>query len=200
MIRATEQAAPTPAPSTPATAPPVLAPLPVVVAPPPRPPRLAADVAGVMTAGIGGDAPSLGPSIRGHLIIVTPLSVHIGASLGVGTIDDAEARMTTTRITAGGRWVWLTVARDVSFDVGLDVLAVNHVVRRTAPAADRDRWLGGAHADLGIAWRVSALVEPFANGGLDGVAGNTPITVAGRALAHIPPVRAVAEAGVRLRF
>jgi hypothetical protein len=174
-----------------------------VVAPPAapaRPRRFAVDVAGVMTTGIEGDAAGLGPSLRGHVFLIDPISIHAGASLGFGSVDAADARITTTRIVAGARIRWLTVGSDLAFDLGIDALTVNHSVRRSDPAADRDRWLAGGHTDIGVAWRASALLEPFATAGVDAVLGNTPITVAGARLAQIPPFRAVLEVGLKIRF
>ena len=173
---------------------------------PPKPPvgdapkRFGVDVAGVMATGIEGDAAALGPSLRGRLLATVALSFDAGASIGFGSIDAAEATMTTTRIVVGGRWRWLTIGRDLAFDLGLEALAVHHAVRRADPAADRDRWLGGAHADLGAGWSVSELLEPFVTAGVDAVAGNTPIHVASVRLAHVPPFRAILELGVRMRF
>ena len=162
--------------------------------------RFGADVAAVATTGIDGDAPGLGPSFRGHVFVTDALSLHAGASLGFGSIEAADARMSTTRIVAGGRARWLTVGRDLSFDLGIDALAVHHAVHRAEPFADRSRWLAGAHTDFGLAWRASAFVEPFATAGVDAVLGNTPIAVAGIRLAQIPPLRAVFELGVKMRF
>lgn len=175
----------------------------IVVAPPvleEEPRRFGIDVAGVITSGIDGEAAALGPSLRGRVVVGDALSVDAGASFGFGSIDAAEARTTTTRIVAGGRWRWLTIGRSLSLDVGLEALVVHHAVRRADPAADRDRWLAGAHADLGAGWRASELLEPFVTGGLDAVSGNTPIHVAGVRLAQIPPFRGVLEVGVKMRF
>jgi hypothetical protein len=174
-----------------------------VVAPPPRrepPGRFAVDVSGTMTTGIQGDAPGIGPSLRGHVSVAEALSLHAGGSLGFGSIPSADARMRTTRLVAGARLRWLTVARDLSFDLGVDALVVNQAVRRTDPAADRDRWLGGGHADLGIAWRATPFLEPFASVGVDAVLGKTPVTVAGSRVADVPPLRSVLELGLTMRF
>jgi hypothetical protein len=162
--------------------------------------RFGADIGALVTTGIEGVAPGLGPSLRGRVFISDVLSIHAGASLGFGSIEAADARLTTTRIVAGARVRWLTVARALSFDLGLDALAVNHAVHRAEPFAYRDRWLAGAHTDVGLAWRASALLEPFATAGVDVVLGKTPISVAGSRLAAIPPLRMVFELGVTMRF
>jgi hypothetical protein len=209
MIRDTEAALTMPprppvVVSEPARAPVVRAP--EIDAPAPPPParetasRFAVDVAGLVSTGIDGDAAGLGPSLRGRVVVAGALSLHAGASLGFGSIAGADARMTTTRLVAGGRFRWLTVARDLSFDLGLEALAVNHAVRRDDPIAARDRWLAGAHTDVGVGWRASRLLEPFATVGVDAVLGKTPINVAGVRLAQIPPFRGVAELGVRMHF
>ena len=174
----------------------------VVVPPAPREAtsRLAVDFGGVATSGIEGAAPSLGPLLRGHVTVGGGLSLHAGGSMGFGSIDAADARMMTSRLVGGARWTWWTVARGLSFDVGLDALAVNHAVQRADPAADRDRWLAGAHADVGVGWRASDILEPFATGGLDAVGGSTPITVGGSRVTQIPPFRATVELGLKTHF
>jgi hypothetical protein len=183
-------------PSRPAS----LTPPPVV--PPPReePSRFAVDVAGMIMTGIAGVSGGLGPSLRAHVAINDAFSVHVGGALAFGSIPDAGARMATTRLIGGGRWRWLTVARDLSFDVGLDALVVHHAVRRSSPVASRDRWMMGAHTDVGVGWRATTALEPFVTMGVDGVLGTTPITVAGARTAEIPPFRAVGELGLKVHF
>jgi hypothetical protein len=192
-----------PPPVTSQTAPPVPTSAAEVPAPPiarKEPRRFAVDVRGVMTTGIEGDAASLGPSVHAGVVVAESLALDAGGSLGFGSIEGADARMTTTRLVAGARWRWLTIGRDLSFDVGLAALAVHHAVRRADPAADRSRWLAGGHADVGLGWQASELVEPFVIGGVDAVSGNTPINVGGARLGHIPPFRAVLELGLKVHF
>lgn len=223
MIRArqVDDAVTAPPPEPPAPAPPPLAspappPATAPVAAIPLPPnereesgpgsaprarsRLGVDVGGFATAGVGGEAQAFGPAVRGRVFLGDSWSAHGGAAVGFGSLP-AGASMTTTRIALGGRRRFVTFRRpDLALDAAAEVLVVHHAVRRSDPAASRDRWLSGGHLDLGAAWSVTRAVEPFATIGADVVLGATPITLAGERVAQIPPVRATVEAGARVHF
>jgi hypothetical protein len=197
--------APLPPSPAPAPAPAIVASPPVAEQPSRAPAarlwRVGLDVGGLGMAGIGGDAPGLGPSVRGRFVLNRALSVHGGVALGFGSLRDAGADMTTTRIGLGGRFRFARLANgSVGLDAGLEGLAVHHVVRRAAPEASRDRWLSGGHVDVGAGFVLFPSLELFATIGMDVVAGATPITLAGERVAEIPPVRATIEAGARLFF
>jgi hypothetical protein len=162
---------------------------------------LGIDVGGFGMAGIGGEAPGLGPVVRARFVLNRALSLHGGVALGFGTLRDAGADMTTTRIGLGGRWRFARLANgNVGLDAGLEGLAVHHVVRRAAPEASRERWLSGGHLDVGAGFALSPALELYTTIGMDVVAGATPITLSGERVAEIPPVRGMLEAGARLFF
>jgi hypothetical protein len=200
-----------PAPVTP---PAVIAPPPALVVPP-RPAeqpvprgtgsarswRFGVDVGALGTAGIGGEAEGLGPALRARVVFGGTLSVHGGVAFGFGSLHDAGADMTTTRLAVGGRVRFARLGGGVvGLDAGLEGLAVHHVVRRTAPDASRDRWLSGGHVDVGAGFVLMPSLELYTTLGMDVVAGATPITLAGQRVAEIPPVRGTLEAGARLFF
>lgn len=196
-----------PPPPAPALAPAILPSPPVAEQPGPmgapaaRLWRVGFDVGGLGMAGISGEAPGLGPSVRARFVLNRALSLHGGVALGFGSLTSAGADLTTTRIALGGRFRFARLAKgSVGLDAGLEGLAVHHVVRRAAPEASRDRWLSGGHVDLGAAFALAPALEVFATVGLDVVAGATPITLGGERAAEIPPVRGTIEAGARLFF
>lgn len=163
--------------------------------------RLGLDVGGLGMTGIGGEAPGLGPSVRARLTLTPALSVHGGAGLAFGSLSDAGAEMTTTRIVFGSRWTFARVTSgNIGFDVGLEGVVVHHDVRRSAPEASRSRWLSGGHVDLGVGWPLASALDLYATVGTDVVLGATPITVAGERVTSIPPVRGMLEAGARFFF
>jgi hypothetical protein len=163
--------------------------------------RVGFDIGGLGMVGIGGEAPGLGPSVRARFVLNRALSVHGGAALGFGSLRNAGADLTTTRLGLGVRCRFARLANgSVGLDTGLDGLVVHHVVRRTAPEASRDRWLTGGHVDLGAALTLAPALEAFVTVGMDVVAGATPITLAGERVAELPPMRGTLEAGVRLFF
>ena len=220
MIRARQAeadaaAAPPDSSAAPAAPPPITEPAPTLVVPPraaeqpavgpaaspPRSWRFGIDVGGLGTAGIGGEAQGLGPAFRARVLFGNALSVHGGVAFGFGSLHDAGADMTTTRLALGGRYRFARLAGGVvGLDGGLEGLAVHHVVRRTAPDASRERWLSGGHVDVGAGFVLMPALELYTTLGMDVVAGATPITLAGQRVAEIPPVRGTLEVGARLFF
>lgn len=199
--------APPVTPRAPATAPPLVQAPPVGEQPgPSRAPsqrqwRLGVDVGGLGMTGLGGDGTGLGPALRGRFVVSRLLSLHGGGTLGFGTLHDAGADLTTTRLALGGRFRFARLANGVvALDAGLEGLAVRHVVRRALPEASRERWLSGGHVDAGAAFVLGSAIEVYTTVGMDVVAGATPITLAGERVAEIPLVRGTIEAGARLFF
>jgi hypothetical protein len=208
MIRARQ---PEEAPkAAPAPAPVVTAPPPTADEPGPNPTvsslrnrrRFAIEVGGLGMAGVGGEAPALGPAMRARLVLDRSLSLHGGVGVGFGSLPDAGASMTTTRLALGGRWRFPTLFRSeaVVLGVGVEGIVVHHAVTRAAPEASRDRWLGGGHLDVGVDWSLAPTFELYGTIGSDVVLGATPITLAGQRVAQLPPVRGTAEAGARINF
>ncbi len=209
MIRARQADEPVvaaPTPSIPAAAPAIMQPSAVEQPSPPvvaraRRLRFGVDIGGFGMAGIGGEAPGLGPAMRARLVLDRSVSIHGGVALGFGSFPDAGAHMTTTRIAFGGRWRFPPfLSGDVALDLGLEAIAVHHAVSRTDPQASRDRWLSGGHLDGGLAWSLHRALDLYGTLGADVVLGATPITLAGERVGQIPPVRGTAETGARLFF
>ncbi len=212
MIRARQAEDPAvPGPASPALRPPAAAGAttrPPTAAEPPGPAVVAArrrrfgvDVGGFGMAGIGGEAPGLGPAMRARWLLNRAVSLHGGGAVGFGSLPEAGAHMTTTRIGVGGRWRFLAFLNDaLALDAGLEAIAVHHVIHRTVPEASRDRWLSGGHVDGGGVASLGRSFELYATLGADVVFGATPITVAGARVAQLPPARVTAEAGARILF
>jgi hypothetical protein len=208
MIRARQPEEPAQPP--PAPAPVVSAPAPTADEPGPTPTasslrnrrRFAIDVGGFGMAGVGGEAPGLGPSMRARVLLDRPASLHAGVAVGFASLPAATATMTTTRLALGGRWRFPSLLRTdtVVVGLGLEAVAVHHAVTRAAPEASRDRWLGGGHLDIGVDWSLGRAFELYGTVGSDVVLGATPITLAGQLVAEIPQVRAIAEIGARITF
>ena len=214
MIRARhvdDPAVPGPAPAPAPLAPPAAA---VAMTPPPtaaeqpdpavvgaRRRRFGVDIGGFGMAGVGGEAPGFGPAMRARWLLNRTVSLHGGGAVGFGSLPDAGAHMNTTRIGVGGRWRFFSFQDDaLALDVGLEAIAVHHVIHRTVPEASRDRWLSGGHIDGGGVAALGRSFELYATLGADVVFGATPITVAGARVAQLPPARVTAEAGARILF
>jgi opacity protein-like surface antigen len=164
--------------------------------------RFAIDVGGFGMAGVGGEAPGLGPAMRARVLLDRSASLHAGVAVGFASLPAAAATMTTTRLALGGRWRFPSLLRSdaVVLGLGLEAVAVRHAVTRAAPEASRDRWLAGGHLDGGVDWSLGRAFELYGTVGSDVVLGATPITLAGQKVAEIPHVRATAEIGARITF
>jgi hypothetical protein len=81
-------------------------------------------------------------------------------------------------------------------------------VRQSATHFDSDdlspvtlaRWLSGADAVADVTWAFSTEVEALLGVGLEVVFSPTYINVRDERVGTLPPVRALGEAGFRLRF
>lgn len=202
--------APPPAPAPPAPTPPPPPPSPAASAgPPPRDRRAAptavrsgpsVDVA-ASGAGIVGDAArGLGPA---GAIAWAYRAFDARASVAVrfGSIPDLDASTLTVRIGLGPSVRVLETAPDgVAVDLGVQGIALHHVVTRDAPAERRSRWLGGALGTVRASWQVSRWMSPFVSLGAETAFGATPLDLDGRRVATLPVLRTVAELGATARF
>lgn len=201
----------TPAPREPPPPPPppvaprdVVAPPPPVAAPPRSAPRraLAIEAAAAGSAGVGGAALGVGPQLAIAWYPWARVALRASGSALFGAIPHAGAASIATRITAGASyraWSFGAGSRG-SIEIGVAAVAVDHRVRRDDPPATRDRWIGGAQLGLRGGWQLSELVEVFASMTGELVAGNTPLVVGTRTEGQIPPGRALAGAGIALKF
>lgn len=196
-----------PAPPTPGNGPPERPRSPVEDAVP-RAPSTAArrafslDAGAAGSAGLGGAALGIGPSVRLGWRPVPIIALRAGGSVLFGSIDPADATTIASRVGAGFALRAASFGRDGAWtvEVGVTALAVNHRVAREAPAVARDRWLTGGQLGGRLGWRASEAFEPFVAVAAEVVSGTTPIVVGARTTGEIPLARAVAELGFAAHF
>jgi hypothetical protein len=119
-----------------------------------------------------------------------------------GPVTEADGSLTTVRVGAGPSFLLVGDRENDAFGLLLSMegLALNHAVRRQAPAARQERWVGGALASLSASWRASSFLEPYLSLGVEVAFGTTPIVIDGTTTATIPLARLTGDGGVRVRF
>ena len=163
----------------------------------------ALDFAALATTGIGGRADMFGAAAAYRKIIATPWWVRFGIGGRVGEIPEAQAN--TRMLVAGLGLVWSLLGAE-AYDVSLrvDVLAswfeVGHLSADDPVVVRRSRWLSGADSLLSGTYNLSPDAGVFAAGGLEGMFGKTEIYTHGVRVSTVPPLRIIAELGLRSRF
>ena len=152
----------------------------------------------------GGDDASVGAVIAAQWSVLRPLALRIGGGARAGNIPAADA--TTLALVGSAGLVVHVVRATPSRRLGLWVradyvasrLSVTHF--EDAHPATLDRWVSGADALVGVDWRFTSEVGLVAGMGGEDLFSRTYVQVAAAPVASLPPLRAVAEAGFRLRF
>jgi hypothetical protein len=169
-------------------------------------PHVEIDLLAVGGVGIGGNATGAGGGAAVGWFATQGLSLRVGASERAGSLDVAEATVFTLLINAG---VALHPWRPTrSHPFGLSVRADYLLARQSATHFDSDdpapvtrsRWLSGVDAVADVSWILSTEIEAILGIGLEDVLSPTYINVRDQRVANLPALRAVGEAGFRLRF
>jgi len=130
----------------------------------------------------------------------------LSASERSGSLDVAEATLFAFTAASGIAFHPWQASRSRPID--LSVRADYLLVRQSATHFDSDdpspasqaRWLSGVDAFVDASWLFSSDVAVVAGLGLEDVLAPTYVNVRQVRVATIPPLRVVAELGVRLRF
>lgn len=167
----------------------------------PRDRLIALELDGVATAGVGGAASGWGGALTGLIPIASSVVLRLGGGARFGSIAAAGAATSVARAHLGLGWQPL---RDAASGLGLGVrghlVVLRDAVSRTDPTEAGARWLPGVDLELEVAWSVASSVELLVAGGAELAFGTTHVVVGTEAVASIPPVRLLAELGVRTRF
>jgi hypothetical protein len=179
-------------------------------APPPRAPGANALEASFLAgAGLGGPAGGPGVGLAYERFVAGHVSLLASAASRVGHIEPIEAREVTTSIGLGAALWPLAPSAEQRFGLALrgQALLLYESVEHT-DAAGTSSWKGhplpGASLALAATARLAGPLEAFVAGGVELAFGTVDVSVvaaqpAGGA-ATIPAARAVAQAGLRLRF
>lgn len=169
--------------------------------------RFALDVMAAGSIGVGSTAQGIGGGAAVHWFVLPALSVRLGANARVGSLDVAAATLSAIDASAGiavHPWV---ATRSRPF--GLSVRADYVLSRESATHFDSDdlhgpvtdaRWLSGLEAFVEGNWLFTSEIAVLAGVGLEDFFASTYVYLRNAPVVTLPPVRALAEAGLRLRF
>lgn len=132
------------------------------------------------------------------------LGVHAVVGARFGRVREADASSMTAFGGAGPSFRFFTLARGFELAARADVMLMRHAMTRAATATtaelSHDRWLGALDFALEASWSFSEQLGVMVAGGAEVAFGTTTVSVGGSRVADIPPIRAMAEIGGRIRF
>jgi hypothetical protein len=169
--------------------------------------RFALDVMAAGSIGVGSTAQGIGGGAAVHWFVLPKLSVRLGANARVGSLDVAAATLSTIDSAAGiavHPWV-ATRSRPFGLSVGADYVlsreSVTHFDSDDLHGPVKDaRWLSGLEALVEGNWLFTSEIGVLAGIGLEDFFASTYVSLRNVPVVTLPPVRALAEAGLRLRF
>ncbi len=132
------------------------------------------------------------------------LGVHAVVGARFGRVREADASSMTAFGGAGPSFRFFTLARGFELAAHIDVMLMRHAMTRAATATtaelSHDRWLGALDLALEASWSFSEQLGVMVASGAEVAFGTTTVSVGGSRVADIPPIRAIAEIGGRIRF
>jgi hypothetical protein len=163
--------------------------------------RVALELLGIASAGVGGSATAYGGEVGARFRIAGDFALRIGGGMRFGTVSEATATSSTARIDAGVAWDFAhDASRRFVLALRLDAVLLRHALART----DRDehgvRWIPGADAFLEVAWSFTPGGAVVLAAGPEVAFGTTRVVVGDTTVESIPPVRLLATLGLRARF
>lgn len=165
---------------------------------------VAVDVAASGGIGVAGDATGIGVAFAGQWYFGPRFALRLGGVVRAGDVPEAQA--TSTEIAFGPGVLWRasarapTLAHPFGFAVRADLLAVRLALARTGDASHPSRWIPAADLMLDATWLFTARTGFFAAIGPEIAFGATDVVVHGVRVATVPPLRGIAEIGLRVRF
>lgn len=181
----------TPAPSTPAKSPDARS-------SPAERRHAAIDLRASGTAGVGGEAATIGPAIAARALVAPALALRVEVAARFGELPAASAAVDELAGAVGAAVVlasWGALVLSARSDLAVMRLAA----RRSG--VERSRWLGGADAllegELRLGRTDAAIV---AGAGAEVVFGPTAVDVGAARATLVPVARLLGEAGGRWRF
>jgi hypothetical protein len=201
-------------------------PAPVMLAPsPPPPPTLsepeiadkpapevapsrhhyALDLVGLATTGLGSNVQTGGGAVAFEAFLTPAFALRIGGAMRGGDLGAATVRTLTLLASAGlALHPWPTSESRIfgaSLRAGY-VLMYQTVTHYSSTGMEwtMARPLSGLDAVIEAEWRLGANVDVVAGVGVEEMLARTNVDLNGTRMATLPPLSAVAEVGLRLRF
>jgi hypothetical protein len=169
-------------------------------------PIIGLDLLGVAASGLGGNANAAGGGGAVEWFLHRRLSLRLGAVARGGSLDLAQANVTTILTSAGAVFQVLpaTGSEPFAVTVRVDYLLLRESARHydgdeSSPVTDQ-RWLSGVDTFLDGGFLLSSQIAAVVGFGLEDVLAPTRIYLKDQYVATLPALRAVVEGGFQLRF
>ena len=168
-------------------------------------PHAAIDAAVLGAVGVEGSGGGVGA--RGAVAWLTGkhVGLRVDASVRRGEVAPAQATSVIVGVGPGISFDLVPTHADRIVGLGfrLNALAILHAHSHLSNETDpvhASRWLPGASGFIEGSLRLSDGAAVLISGGSEVAFGRTDVFVRGRKVAVVPPLRAVADAGIRVRF
>jgi hypothetical protein len=161
---------------------------------------------GTGAVGLGGSLQTGGAGAALETFPLPRFGVRIGGAVRMGDVADAQARTLALLGTAGVELrAWpSTESRVFGAALRADYVLMNQTVTHRSTSGDdvstKARPLSGLDAILEVDWRLGASADVVVGAGIEDMFATTYIDLNGARMATLPPLSAVAQGGLRLRF
>jgi hypothetical protein len=168
-------------------------------------PRIALEFIVVDAAGDDGDAQEVGGAGAFVWFLTQNVSLRAAISVRTATIDAAQGNLVKVLGAAGiALHPWRTsAAHPFGASLRLDYLGLyetfTHFAMPDNSPPTLDGWLSGLDTVVDASWLFAPDVDALIGAGFEAFPP-TFVTEAGQRVTTLPPLRALAEAGLRLRF
>lgn len=172
----------------------------------PRRLHYALDFVGLATTGVGGSVQTAGGAVAFEAFLTPAFALRIGGAMRGGDLAGAPARTLALLASAGlALHPWPTSeSRIIGAALRADYVLMNQTVTHYSPTgmdlSTMARPLSGIDAVVEVEWRLGASVDVVGGGGIEEMLARTIVDLNGMHMATLPPLSAVAEVGLRLRF
>jgi hypothetical protein len=167
--------------------------------------RYALDLVGIGAAGGAGEMQG-GAGGALETFVSSRLSIRVGGAVRAGPVEGARAWTLTLRGAAGlavrpwGDTASHGFAMALRADYVVESQSVTHYAPDGPDVSTRSRLLSGLDALIDAEWRLARNADALVGVGIEEIFGTTYIDLNGARVATLPPFRAVAETGLRVRF
>jgi hypothetical protein len=162
------------------------------------------EFAGVVSSGFRGTSAGLGAMAGLRLAWTGPLWARVFVSGRAGSIPEAQATTRTGLAGVGASIAALPPTSAFVLGARLDVFAsyfeAAHLSEDDVAPDRRHRWLVGGDVVAEAGFQLAGSMGLFSGIGLEAVPGKTEVYTHGNWVATVPPLRVVAELGLRAGF
>jgi hypothetical protein len=168
--------------------------------------RFALDLFAVGAAGVNASVDAAGAGGAVEAFVLPPFALRFGGAVRAGPMASARGSVVTLLGTTGlSLQPWRPApTRPVGVGLRLDYVlmsqSLSHQSLTGSTASTRSRALSGGDVLAEFEWECAPGVELVLGGGIEEMFATTYIDLNGARVAALPPLSALAEAGLRLPF